>query len=104
MLGAYASIEALAREGYAAQGRGFVFYGVFAEGGQEPYLASMTLDGPPGDGFVASAPDLVAAVQTYDPKTSFVIFDAVVNLERGQLERVKIDIWMFMTGGVVPSA
>ena len=43
-------------------------------------------------------------VRTYDPKTSFVIFDAVVNLDGEQLEQVKIDVWTFMTGAVTPSA
>jgi hypothetical protein len=64
----------------------------------------MTLDWPPGDGFAASAPDLVAYVRTYDPKTSFVIFDAVINLDGEQLEQVKIDVWSFMTGTITPSA
>ena len=103
-ISAYAIIEALAREGYAEQGRGFVFYGAYADGETEPYVAYLTLDRPPGDGFAASAPDLVAYVRTYDPKTSFVIFDAVINLDGEQLEQVKIDVWTFMTGAVTPSA
>jgi hypothetical protein len=103
-MNAYAAIEALAREGYAAQGRGFVFHGVHTDGETEPYVAYLTLDRSPGDGFAASAPDLVAYVRTYDPRTSFVIFDAVVNLEGEQLEQVKIDVWTFMSGTVVRSA
>ena len=103
-INAYITIEALAREGYATQGRGFVFYGAYADGETEPYVAYLTLDGPPGDGCAASAPDLVAYVRTYDPRTSFVIFDAVVNLDGEQLEQVKIDVWTFMTGIVTPSA
>jgi hypothetical protein len=98
------AIEALAHDGYANQGRGFVFYGADADGESEPYVAYMTLDGPPGDGFAASAPYLVAYVRTYDPRTSFVIFDAVINLDGEQLEQVKIDVWTFMIGTVTPSA
>ena len=53
---------------------------------------------------MTSAPDLLAAVRTYDPKASFVIFDSMINLDGEQLKRVKIDVWTFMTGTVVPSA
>jgi hypothetical protein len=72
--------------------------------GATPYVAYMTLEQPPGDGFAATAPDLVAYVRTYDPQTAFVIFDAVVNLDSGQLEQMKIDVWLFMTGTLVRSA
>ncbi|HEX5688435.1 MAG TPA: hypothetical protein VFX76_00435 [Roseiflexaceae bacterium] len=103
-ISAYIAIEALAREGYATQGRGSVFYGAYVDGESEPYVAYLTLDRPPGDGFAVSAPDLIAYVRTYDPKTSFVIFDAVIDLEGGQLDQVTIDVWTFMTGAVTPSA
>jgi len=104
MATAYALIEDLARDGFAKHGRGFVFNGVSKGGNKDPFVEYMTLEEEPGRGFVATAPDLAEKVQQYDPRTSFVVFDATVNLRRNQLEDVRIDIFTFLTGRTTPSA
>jgi hypothetical protein len=100
---AYALLEDLAREGFAKQGRGFVFYATYPDG-TEPFVQYLTLDQPPGDGFVSSAPDLVEHVRTYDPQSAFVIFEGVINLNATQLEDVRIEVYSFLTGQIVASA
>jgi hypothetical protein len=81
-----------------------VFYTVYKGGGKAPYVKYMTLEDELGSGFVSSTPDLVELVRTYNPNTSFVIFDAVINLDSSLLEQVKIDIFSFLTGQPTLSA
>lgn len=99
MSAAYVIIEDIARQGYAAQGRGFVFYGSYEDGKIEPFVQYMTLDTSPGDGFVQSAPDLLELVRTYDPKTAFVVMDGVIDMDSGVLREVQIDIFTYYTSG-----
>jgi hypothetical protein len=99
----YALLEDMARAGYAEQGRGFLFCGTHKGEDVEPFIEYLTLDDEPGAGFAETAPDLVEYVRTYDPQTSFIAFDATVNLKTGMLEEVEIDVMTFLTGKVTPS-
>ena len=68
------------------------------------YALILTLQDEIGAGFIATAPDLVEMVQTYDPQTSFVMFDGKVNMKQQVLTEVEIDIMTFLTGKTTPSA
>jgi hypothetical protein len=101
---AYTLLEDMARNGFAKHGRGFLFYAVHKGKDVEPFIEYMTLERGPGEGFAETAPDLVEYVRTYDPQTSFVVFDAVVNMKTKVLEEVQIDVMTFLTGKTMPSA
>lgn len=103
MVTAYALIEDMARAGYAEKGRGFVFNAVYPDG-SDPYVDYVTLKDEVGAGFIATTPDLVEKVRTYDPQTSFVLFDATIDLKKQVLTHVEIDIVTFLTSGATLSA
>lgn len=103
MVTAYALIEDMARAGFTEKGRGFVFNAIYPDG-TEPYIDYLTLDREPGRGFADTAPDLVEMVRTYDPQTSFIIFDATIDFTKNQLRDVQIDVVTYLTGKAVSSA
>jgi hypothetical protein len=84
MATAYALLEDIAREGFTTHGRGFLFYGICQDGRTSPYVRYMTLQDRLGSTFIPSAPDLVELVRTYNPQTSFVIFEGTINLKTNQ--------------------
>ena len=100
----YTLLEDMAREGFAKHGRGFLFYGVYKSKDAEPFIQYMMLDDGPGAGFAESAPDLADPVRTYDPQTSFVVFDATINMKTQMLEEVEIDVMTFLSGKTTLSA
>lgn len=104
MATAYALIEDMARAGYAEQGRGFVLNALFPDRGQEPFVRYLTLEDEVGRTFVSTMPDLVQMVHTYDPSTSFVVFDGTINMKNMQIEQAQVDIFTFLTGKSASSA
>jgi hypothetical protein len=46
----------------------------------------------------------VEYVRTYDPETSFIMFDATVDLDRALMTDVEIDVVPFLTGTTVSNA
>jgi hypothetical protein len=103
MVTAYARIEDMARAGYAEKGRGFMFNAIYPDG-TKPYLDYLTLDSDLGQGFVESTPDLVEMVRTYDPQTSFIMFDGKIDMKNQVLTEVEIDVVDFLMGKTTSSA